>query len=157
RLSEPPAPPLPRHKGPRMPRGHRTMLTPGRLRAHIPLGFALACGWIFVAPRVALASTDEPAGINLGDSSFMDGFGRTDPGFVYQQYFQIAQFPAIVGANGAKVPGFQGTEINSLVSLNQLGCVSPVHLFGGSLGAEVLLPFVDLSASFAQNSPTKLS
>jgi hypothetical protein len=133
------------------------MPTHGRLHVYLSLGLALTCAGALAAPRAALASTDEPAGIDLGNSSFMDGFGRTDPGFVYQQYFQIEQFHAIVGANGAKVPGFQGTEINSLVSLNQLGYVSPVHLFGGSLGAEVLLPFVDLSASFARNSPTKLS
>ena len=133
------------------------MPTHNRLRAHIWLGLALACGLAFAGPRAALASTDEPAGLNLGDSSFMDGFGRTDPGFVYQQYFQVEQFNSIVGANGTKLPAFQGTDINSLVLLSQLDYVSPAHLFGGSLGAEVLLPLVDLSASFAPNSPTKLS
>jgi hypothetical protein len=128
-----------------------------RLHALICLGVALACGGTLATPSEAHASNDEPAGLNLGDSSFMDGFGRTDPGFVYQQYFQIEQFHAIVGANGAKLPAFQGTDISSLVLLSQLNYVSPVHLFGGSLGAEVLLPFVDLSASFAQNSPAKLT
>ena len=133
------------------------MSTHGRLHDHTCLGLALACGWALTMPHAALASTNEPAGLNLGDSSFMDGFGRTDPGFVYQQYFQVEQFNAIVGANGAKLPAFQGTDISSLVLLSQLDYVSPAHLLGGSLGAELVLPLVDLSASFAQNSPTKLS
>jgi hypothetical protein len=133
------------------------MPTYGRLHAHTCLGLALACGWALTAPHAALASTDEPAGLNLGDSSFMDGFGRTDPGLVYQEYFQIEQLNAIVGANGAKMSDFQGTNISSLVLINQLSYVSPAHLFGGSLGAEVLLPLVDLSASFAPNSPEKLT
>jgi hypothetical protein len=38
----------------------------GRLHAHIWLGLAVACGGAFAVPRASLASTVEPAGINLG-------------------------------------------------------------------------------------------
>lgn len=108
-------------------------------------------------PTAAHASSDEPAGINLGGSSFMDGFGRTDPGFVYQQYLQIESYSAINDANGRSLPIFQGVEINAVTSLNQFIYVSPFHLFGGALGVDALLPIVDLNAAFAPTSPEKLT
>lgn len=117
----------------------------------------LTLSLVLTASCVAHASSDEPAGINLGGSSFMDGFGRTDPGFVYQQYFQVEHYDAINNQNGQKVSMFQGTDINAVISLNQLIYVSPLHLFGGSLGVDALLPIVDLNATFAPTSPAKLT
>jgi hypothetical protein len=122
------------------------------------MGFGpLAVSLVLTVPFVAHASSDEPAGINLGGTSFMDGFGRTDPGFVYQQYFQVEHYNAINDQNGQQVPLFRGTDINSVISLNQLIYVSPYHLLGGALGVDALLPVVDLNASFAPNSPAKLT
>lgn len=117
----------------------------------------LALSLVVTAPFIAHASSNEPAGINLGGSSFMDGFGRTDPGFVYQQYFQIEHFSAINSENGQKLTMFQGTDINSVVSLNQLIYVTPFHLLGGALGIDALLPVVDLNAAFEPTSPAKLT
>jgi hypothetical protein len=117
----------------------------------------LAVLLVLTLPFGARASSDEPAGINLGGSSFMDGFGRTDPGFVYQQYFQIEHYYAINDQNGHHVPMFQGTDINAVISLNHLLYISPYHLLGGSLGVEALVPAVDLNASFAPTSPAKLT
>jgi hypothetical protein len=117
----------------------------------------LAVSLVLTMPLVARASSDEPAGINLGGSSFMDGFGRTDPGFVYQQYLQVEHYDAINDQNGHQVPTFQGTDINAVISLNHLIYVSPYHLLGGVLGVEALLPVVDLNASFASTSPAKLT
>ena len=55
------------------------------------------------------------------------------------------------------MPTFQGVDINAVTSLNQFIYVSPYHLFGGALGADALLPIVDLSAAFAPTSPEKLT
>ena len=117
----------------------------------------LALSLTLAAPFAAHASSNEPAGINLGGTSFMDGFGGTEPGFVYQQYFQIAHYNAIHDQEGNSVPVFQDTDINAVVSLNQLIYVSRYHLFGGTLGGTALLPIVDLNAAFAQTSPAKLT
>lgn len=106
---------------------------------------------------VVCASSDEPAGINLGGSSFMDGFGRTDAGFVYQQYFQVEHYDAINDANGQSVSTFQGVDINAVTSLNQFIYVSPYHVLGGALGVDALLPIVSLNAAFAPMSPAKLA
>jgi len=117
----------------------------------------LAASLVLTAPFVAHASSDEPAGINLGGSSFMDGFGSIDPGFVYQQYLQVEHYDSITDQNGHQVPIFQGTDINAVVSLNHFLYVSPYHLLGGALGAEALLPIVDLTAAFSPLSPAKLT
>jgi hypothetical protein len=122
----------------------------------ISLGL-LPASLVLTLSTAARASSDEPAGINLGGSSFMDGFGRTDPGFVYQQYFQIEQYDAINDQNGHNLPTFQGANVNAVISLNQFIYVSPYHLFGGALGADALLPIVDLNAAFAPTSPEKLA
>jgi hypothetical protein len=117
----------------------------------------LATSLVLTLSTAARASSDEPAGINLGGSSFMDGFGRTDPGFVYQQYFQIEQYDAINDQNGHSLPTFQGVGIDAVTSLNQFIYISPYHVLGDALGIDALLPIVDLSAGFAPTSPEKLA
>ena len=118
----------------------------------------LFVGYVAIAPPiVANASTAEPAGIDLGGSSFNDGFGRTTQGFVYQQYLLAQHYDSIAGPNGSESPIFRGTNLNALVSLNQLIYVSPYHMLDGILGAEALLPIVHLNARFAQDSPTRLT
>lgn len=122
------------------------------------MGIGLILASLALGPALpASASTNEPAGINLGGSSFMDGFGRTDPGFVYQQYLQVQHFDAITGPHGRRLPAFRGTDITVLVSLIQLIYVSPYHLLGGALGAEALLPLIKLHAAFSSGSPVRLS
>ena len=93
------------------------------------------------------APVTEPAGINLGDTSFNDGFSRLSPGWVYQQYFQISHFNAITGADGNVIPASKNMNVNAIASINQLVYVTPYRLLGGSLGATALLPFVDLAAN----------
>jgi hypothetical protein len=104
------------------------------------------------AANAQQVSVNEPSGINLGGTSFMDGFGGSTPGFVYQQYFQMQHFNGINDTTGHNVPVFKNPSITAIVSLNQLIYVTPYHLFGGTLGATALLPIVDLNASFAHDS-----
>jgi hypothetical protein len=118
---------------------------------------SVALSFVLAGTLVARALSNEPAGIDIGGTSFMDGFGRTDPGFVYQQYSQIQHFDAINDENGRGITTFQGTDITVVTSLNQFIYVSPLHLFGGSLGLDVLLPIVDINAAFDATSPSKLT
>lgn len=120
------------------------------------LGAVCVAALSLATAGIASASSDEPAGINLGGTSFNDGFGGLTPGFVYQQYFQYSHFSAINDQNGNKSPAFKGTSIDAIVSLNQLIYVSPIHLGSGVLGFTGLLPLVNLNAHFAANSPVAL-
>jgi hypothetical protein len=59
----------------------------------------LAFSLVPTLSSAARASSDKP-GINLSGSSFMDGFGRTDPGLMYQPdrhdtFFANACLPVI--------------------------------------------------------------
>lgn len=129
------------------------------VRSYRPLAvcFAAMLATCAISTARAAPAVNEPAGINLGGTSFFDGFGGTKPGFVYQQYFQYEHFNAVNDANGNPVPVFKGTSINAIISLNQLIYVTPIHLFGGTLGFTGLLPIVHLHTSFAADSPATLS
>jgi hypothetical protein len=120
-----------------------------------------------VAIAIVLASTsgftaaqavtvNEPAGINLGGTSFFDALGKYTPGLIYQQYFQIQHFDSINGDNGNPIPVFKNPSITAIVSLNQFIYVSPYHVMGGVLGGMAILPLTDLNASFAPGSPVAL-
>jgi hypothetical protein len=105
-------------------------------------GLALSCG------SAAFASSNEPA-VNLGNTSFNDAFGGLTPGWAFMQYDFYIGNNAVYGDNGKKIgePVFNNQHVNVYVSLNQLIYVSPLHLFGGTLGATALLPITELNAT----------
>lgn len=123
--------------------------------SHAALGLAMAGGLACTAAAQSV-TVNEPAGINLGGTSFFDALGKYTPGLIYQQYFQMQHFDSINGTNGQPIPVFKGTSITAIVSLNQFIYVSPYHLFGGVLGAMAILPLTDLNAAFAPDSLVKL-
>jgi len=108
------------------------------------------------APHIAHASSDEPSGLNLGTTSFMDAYGRVDPGFSYVQYFIVSQFSGIHNTAQQDVSAFKNPDISAIASLNQIAYTSPYHVLGGAIGGIVAIPIVLLNSSFASNSPAKL-
>src|SRR6476469_5844894 len=64
---------------------------------------ALTCA---VCPSLALAGNQGRAGINLGATSFFDGFGRPLEGFTYQAYLQYSRSRDITDANGDATKAF---------------------------------------------------
>lgn len=126
-----------------------------RYKLTAPLVILLA-GLAAAAPRAAAQAVSEPAGLNLGFTSFMDGFGKTTPGFLFEQYDQVQDFSSINGNQGRNIPVFRNPNISADISLNQVIYLTPWHLFGGTLAMNALLPIIDLNASFATNSPVTL-
>lgn len=104
----------------------------------------------------AQASTLQPNGINLGGSSFMDGFGKQDAGLAYIGLLQYRDSDRIYDARGNDNPAFVRPRLRSTVLLNQLAYTSEQRLFGGRLGATALLPVVRLAASSAPGSYVSL-
>jgi hypothetical protein len=117
-----------------------------------PLGFASAQGQAALPDIVK-----PPPGINLGSTSFYDGFGRVRPGVTVLQYFRWSDNTELSNGNGQEVPGFVDPSLNIFPALTQAIAISRWHPFGGGAGFSVLVPFVDLNSSFAPNSPHKLS
>jgi hypothetical protein len=85
------------------------------------------------------------SGNNLGATSFFDGFGPQVPGFTFLDYSRFDNFTAINGSRGTESPNFDHPHIESLTNVIHLSYSSPLSVPGGLVGAEVLLPLVDLS------------
>jgi hypothetical protein len=83
-------------------------------------------------PGAARAANQMPAGINLGLTSFFDGFGRSDAGFVYLTYAFYQVGHRINDNQGNEQTIFGKPKINDFVWINQLALFAPETLFGGA-------------------------
>ena len=95
-----------------------------------------------------------PAGINLGSSSFYDGFGSTDPGWTFLNYFRWNDFTSIRDSNGQNSPLFVDPRIDVISTLFHAVYVSPIQAPNGAVAFEALLPIVDFQSHFS--SPGKM-
>ena len=98
-------------------------------RGLLLLGLTLAC--LGLSPAISQAGTQQRAGINLGLTSFFDGFGRPVEGFTYQAYFHYARARAYYDAAGNESKTFVDPEFDIFLMLNQLTYTLPSTLFGG--------------------------
>jgi hypothetical protein len=98
-----------------------------------------------------------PSGINLGSTSFYDGFGRTQPGVTLLEYFRWSHNTEISDGNGQENANFVAPRINVFPDLTQLIVATKWHPFGGAAGFSVLVPSVELQSSFAADSSKTLS
>jgi hypothetical protein len=129
-----------------------------------PFRFLLAAFALLVAgaPRWLHAQTGlpdvvkPPPSINLGSTSFYDGFGRVKPGVTVLQYFRWSHGTQIADLNGNENAKFSTPRIDSFPSLTQLIVATKWHPFGGTAGISVLVPLVEVQDSFAADSPKTL-
>src|SRR5580700_7587470 len=103
-----------------------------RARARGSFCAALACGASALWPIVSRAANQEPAGINLGATSFYDGFGRNEEGFTYLNYLQYGRARSINGDNGKSLGVFNDPRIDAFVFVNQVIYILPEQLFNDS-------------------------
>ena len=105
-------------------------------------GIALAA-----ASCLAHASTYQPAGIDLGATTFNDGFGSLTPGWTTIQLLQYEHNDKFYDNNGNNPGTFKNPSLNATIWLPQLIYTSPFHVLGGTLGFTALLPVTDLNGS----------
>jgi hypothetical protein len=133
-----------------------------RVRAHLRKRFALGviafiAGFLlpdFSAEAQSPTPPDVvklPAGINLGSSSFYDGFGSTDPGWTSLNYFRWNDFTSIKDSSGQNSPLFVDPRIDVISTLFHAVYVSPIQVPNGAIAFEALLPIVDFQSHF--NAP----
>ncbi len=117
---------------------------------------AAACA--FGAP-MAQAGNLEPAGLNLGGTSFFDGFGATQPGWAYLGYYQYQHYTSIKDNNGNDVTNIGNPKIDVWLMLNQLAYTTGATFFNGNahLGFTGLLPLLHFNASDDPGSAIPLS
>lgn len=132
------------------------------------LGVLLGCLVGAFWPAISTAANQEPNGINLGATSFLDGFGRNEEGFTYLVYAQFAHSTRITGDDGnalavcnapqgcggasgiTAIPVFKNPKIDVYLLVNQLAYTLPNKLFNdhAHLGINFILPFVVFDTSF---------
>jgi len=99
-----------------------------------------------------------PKGLNLGSTSFFDGFGRQTPGWTLLQYGRYEDVNEIDGAAGHPNALFSKPRIRVFVSLTQFSYTTDWHPFGGTFAFSAALPVVAyLRTDFAADSRVKLT
>jgi hypothetical protein len=104
----------------------------------------------------ARAANQQPAGIDLGLTSFFDGFGKNEPGFVYLTYAFYQVGHQINDNSGNAQTIFGNPKINDFVWINQLALVSPETLFWGAahVGLNVVwATIIAFDTDFSSASP----
>lgn len=124
------------------------------LARHALLGVAFALSPVLV-PAEALAANQEPAGLNLGLTSFYDGFGRNEEGFVYLAYGVYSRSRSINGEDGKAEPVFNNPKLDAYILINQLAYVLPETLFGDAAhpGINLIVPVIAFDTSFSPAPP----
>lgn len=106
----------------------------------------------------SLASTAAVAAeppVNTGNTSFMDGFGDpTGYGVTYMNYLSWFTSKSIKDSSGNDVPIFRNPRFNAIVDLNQFIYSFKVpESFVAQPGLDLIVPLVNVSASFAAGGP----
>jgi hypothetical protein len=88
---------------------------------------------------------EQPLGLNLGFTSFMDGAPPAGPGFYIAEYISYRYVNRL--NDKASIPGSDNPGLDVWVNLNQFLYQSntPV-LFGGKWGIDVIVPFVSIDS-----------
>ncbi len=124
-------------------------MTRNRLKKHGMLLGGLAAGQLTLGAALTPAAADERKGINLGTTSFFDGFGGAAPGCTYIQYMGHDGFNTATNGSGNKVANVN-LDVNYFVP--QLACSSDIKVLGGFLGWNTIVPFSEQdSSSFPAN------
>ncbi|WP_297832293.1 transporter [Pseudomonas sp.] len=115
------------------------------------LALSILPGLEAVAANGPPPSVTEPSGINLGGTSFYDGFAG-QPGLSILTYLKFSSASAILDSSGSKVSAFDNPKINVTTLITQLSYYSPNTIGAGAhLGWDLLLPIVSLDGNFGEN------
>ena len=92
-----------------------------------------------IQPTVTL-----PQSIDLGNTSFMDGFGGQPGQLAIQSYLSFAHADAYKTNNGSNSPAFNDPRVNATTYLEQLLYQLPTNttILGGHPGFDAILPLV---------------
>ena len=133
--------------------------TRGRTARRIGMAAGCLAALAIATGGSAQAGNLEPAGINLGGTSFFDGFGGTSPGLSYLGYYQYSHLDRIVDNNGNSVGVIPAPRIDVLTVVNQLAYTTGETFFGGQahLGFTGLLPLLHFNTSVGPGSVIPLS
>lgn len=98
-------------------------------------------------------SVNEPAGINLGSTSFYDGF-TGPPGLSHLVYLRYDQASSFRDSNGHENRQFDDPTLSVATLLNQFSYYSPQAIWKSAhLGWNLIVPIVSLDGDFGDAGP----
>jgi len=110
------------------------------MRRYLVMASLLIC--VLLALPTTGWSYDQPLGLNLGFTSFVDGAPPAGPGFYFQEYIQYITSDDFKDSPLAPLPD---PEVDVWVSLTQLIYQSDQELLlGGKWGINVMIPVVSI-------------
>jgi len=89
-----------------------------------------------------------PNGINLGSTSFYDGFSTMKPGVAVLQYLRYNDANRITDKHGDNSALFRDPQISSVTSVTQLSIGTPLAIDGNRVGFDVLVPITYIHGQF---------
>lgn len=115
--------------------------------------FALVCSSALAANGPPPPAVSQPGGINLGNTSFYDGFAGP-PGLNHNIYLQHSRATSFRDNDGNDNKVFDNPEFSATTLVNQFTYYSPKTIGrGGHLGWSIILPIVSLDADFGAKGP----
>lgn len=104
----------------------------------------VACLLVTLLPAGPARAYDQPLGLNLGFTSFLDGAPPAGPGWYFQEYLALYTADDFPNPPG---PIASGADVDAWISLNQVIYQSNTPLlFGGKWGIDVIVPVIYIDA-----------
>lgn len=103
----------------------------------------------------APASVSLPSGMNLGNTSFYDGFGGSPGDSAWQTYIGYTNNKSIKDSHGDNVPMFNNPKLKVSVLINQYSYLFNTEktYLGGHPGIDLMVPMAHLDADFDDGPP----
>jgi len=108
----------------------------------------VACGSPFADAATLPDVVNQPPGIDLGSTSFYDGFGRSSPGWRIMSFLRVNDFTSITTADAHSNPAYDDPRITTVSGIIEPIWVSPLQLGGAFFGVTAVLPFTSISSHF---------
>ncbi|MFN7130191.1 MAG: transporter [Brevundimonas sp.] len=89
-----------------------------------------------------------PNGINLGSTSFYDGFSTLKPGWTALAYLRYETNDAITNVKGDDDPAFDDPQVDVTTLIAHLSFLTRAKVAGGALGFDVIVPMTNIDADF---------
>ncbi|MGN7998964.1 SphA family protein [Sphingomonas sp. 22176] len=89
-----------------------------------------------------------PNGINLGATSFGDGFSTLKPGVTLLQYLRYNDSNSITDKNGNESSVFRNPRIKVATLINQVSIATPWAIDGNRIAFDLMLPITSIDGSF---------
>jgi hypothetical protein len=110
---------------------------------------AVAHGQTATLPASAIPDlVTVPNGVNLGSTSFYDGFSTMKPGVAVLQYLRYNDSNKIADKNGNDNPLFQNPQIDAVTSVTQFSVGTPWAINGNRVGFDLLVPVTYINGKF---------